>query len=78
MSAVGQIGPSKTTFFENDLAELEWVYQSVCAALGTADEAEKTLVRRRLFLLACNGMNDPEMLIKHLVDSFRRSMERAA
>jgi hypothetical protein len=72
------MGSSKTSFSENDLAELEWVYLSVCSALGTLDDANKALVRRRLFLLACNGMNDPEMLSTHLIDSFKRSMERAA
>ena len=72
------MNPSKTSFSDNDLAELEWVYQSVCAALGTLDEADKALVRRRLFLLACNGIDDPETLSAHLVDSLKRSMERAA
>jgi hypothetical protein len=72
------MGSSKASFSENDLAELEWVYLSVCSALGTLDDADKALVRRRLFLLACNGMNDPDMLSTHLIDSFKRSMERAA
>jgi hypothetical protein len=75
---VSAMGSSKTSFSENDLAELEWVYQSVCSTLGTLDEKDKALVRRRLFLLACNGMDEPEMLNAHLIDSFRRSMGRAA
>jgi hypothetical protein len=57
---------------------IEWVYQSVCSTLGTLDEKDKALVRRRLFLLACNGMDEPEVLSAPLIDSFRRSMGRAA
>ena len=75
---MGQIGPAKTVFYEPELAELEWVFQSVCSALGFPDEHETACIRRRLFLLACNGMNDPDMLSTHLIDSFKRSMERAA
>ena len=65
----------KTVFSENDLGELEWALQAVCSALNAAkvslDEAEKSSLRRRLFLMACNGMNDPEMLCGHLIDSSR-------
>jgi hypothetical protein len=74
----GTLGSTKTSFSESDLAELERVYQSVCSTLGTLDEANKASVRRRLFLLACNGMRDPETLSARLVDSLRRSMGRAA
>ena len=72
------LGSTKTSFSESDLAELERVYESVCSTLGTLDEANKASVRRRLFLLACNGMNDSEKFSARLVDSLRRSMGRAA
>ena len=72
------MGSSKASFSENDLAELEWVYLSVCSALGTLDDADKALVRRRLFLLACNGMNDSELLKRHLIERFTRSRKRDA
>jgi hypothetical protein len=70
---MGQIGPPKTAFSDADLAELEWVYQSVCSALETFDQSEKASLRRQLFLLACNGMNDPEMLRARLIEGFMRS-----
>jgi hypothetical protein len=35
--------------------ELEWVLESVWAALGETDESVKATIRRKLFLLACNG-----------------------
>jgi hypothetical protein len=70
---MGQNGPPKTVFYESDLAELEWVFQSVCSALDFPDEHETACIRRRLFLLACNGMTDPETLKEHLIESFTRS-----
>jgi hypothetical protein len=78
VSAMGQIGPPKTVFYEGDLAELEWVFQSVCSALGSPDEHETVAIRRRLFMLACNGMSDPEILSAHLIESFTRSRKRDA
>jgi hypothetical protein len=75
---MGQIGPPKTVFYEGDLAELEWVFQSVCSALGSPDEHETVAIRRRLFMLACNGMSDPEILSAHLIESFTRSRKRDA
>jgi hypothetical protein len=44
---MGQIGPPKTVFYDAELAELEWVFQSVCSALDSAkalpNEADKGL-----------------------------------
>jgi hypothetical protein len=75
---MGQIGPPKNVFYEPDLAELEWVFQSVCSTLGFPDEHETAAIRRRLFMLACNGVNDPEILSTHLIESFTRSRKRDA
>jgi hypothetical protein len=72
------LGPAKNVFYDVDLAELEWVFQSVCSALNFPDDQETTAIRRRLFLLACNGMNDPELLTRHLIESFTRSKKRDA
>jgi hypothetical protein len=47
-----------------NLNELEWVFESVCAAvrvLGSLPEDSKAFLRRRLFMLACNGMTDPDV-----------------
>jgi hypothetical protein len=73
---MGQVGTPKTVFYDADLAELEWVFQSVCSALDLPNNHETASVRRRLFLLACNGMNDPEMLRTQLIESFTRSRKR--
>ena len=67
----------KTVFSNDDLTELQWVFASVCETLeaqqGKRDESEKALIRRRLFILACNGMSDPRSLRDYLVRSFTRS-----
>ena len=76
MSALDQIEPPK--IYELDLAELEWVFQSVCSALDLPDDHETAVIRRRLFLLACNGTNDPELLTQHLIESFTRARKRNA
>jgi hypothetical protein len=71
--------PSKTAFSETDLAELDWVLDGVCAALknaGELDDDKKRALRRRLFMLVCNGMNDPQVLRDHLIVSFERSEAR--
>jgi hypothetical protein len=46
--------------------------------LDFPDETETAAIRRRLFMLACNGMNDPEMLSAHLIASFTRARKRDA
>jgi len=70
----------KTVFLDADLAQLQWVFDEVCSALegqrGRVEEDMKTYIRRRLFVLACNGMNDPESLRDHLLASFMRSPEQ--
>jgi hypothetical protein len=71
------VGPAKNVFYDVDLAELA-VFQSVCSALNFPDDQETASIRRRLFLLACNGMNDPELLTRHLIESFSRSRKRDA
>jgi len=75
---MGHVGPPKTVFYDADLAELEWVFQSVCAALNLPDDHKTASIRRRLFLLACNGMNDPDLLTRHLIENFTRSRKRDA
>ena len=75
---MGAVGPTKNVFYEADLAELEWVFQLVCSELNFPDEQETVSIRRRLFMLACNGMTDPEMLKAHLIQSFTRSRKRDA
>jgi hypothetical protein len=72
------VGAATNVFYESDLAEFEWVFQSVCSELNFPDEHETAAIRRRLFMLACNGMSDPEMLRAHLVESFTRSKKRDA
>jgi hypothetical protein len=59
----------KTSFVESELAQLEWVLESVWVALGKTDESVKATIRRKLFLLACNGINDPDILRDRLVAS---------
>jgi hypothetical protein len=70
------IGPPKTTFSNDDLVELEWVFASVCEALeaaqGKQDDDEKACIRRRLFVLASNGMSEPKSLRDSLIRSFTR------
>jgi hypothetical protein len=65
----------KTTFTDTDLNELEWVFESVCTTIkghGLLTEATKNFIRRRLFVLACNGMTDPDDLRDHLVANVSR------
>jgi hypothetical protein len=72
---VGSCKPLKTAYDQNDLAQLEWVLDSVYSTLRTrgvslptaADEALKTSLRQKLFALACHGMTDPEAMQRHLL-----------
>src|SRR5262245_10145447 len=79
---MGNIGPPKGVFTDTDLAQLEWVFQSVCSALDAAeaapDEEEKASIRRRLVLLARNGMNDQEALSARLIENYMRSKKARA
>ena len=74
-----QLTSPKDEFSNDDLVELEWVFASACEALearhGKPDEEERVCIRRRLFMLACNGMSDPLEMRYHLVRSFTRSRE---
>jgi hypothetical protein len=72
------ISAATNVLYDTDLAELEWIFQSVCSELNFPDEQETASIRRRLFMLACNRMSDPEMLRAHLIESFTRSREQAA
>jgi hypothetical protein len=69
-------------FCDTDLVQLEWVLAEVCAALeaesGPVDEASKKYVRRRLFMLAANGMHEPQYLRAHLLRSFSEARRSAA
>src|SRR6185312_16150802 len=72
---MGSCSPPKIAFSDSDLNELEWVFESVCTAIkgpGSLTEDTKGFLRRRLFMLACNGMTDPNVLRAHLVASFVR------
>jgi hypothetical protein len=68
------IGPPKTNFSNDDLVELEWVFASVCEALeatqGTQGDDVKACIRRRLFVLASNGISEPRSLRHSLIRSF--------
>ena len=73
-------GAPKTTFTEADLVVLDQVFDDVCAALKRTtelSERRKNAIRRRLFMLACNGMTDPDALRDHVIVSFERSDARA-
>jgi hypothetical protein len=73
-------GTPKTAFSEADLVVLDRVFVDVCAGLkgGTEiNERRKDAIRRRLFMLACNGMTDPDTLRDHIIVSFERSDARA-
>ena len=63
----------------SDLDQLQWVFDEVCTALesqrGPMKEGAKASLRRRLFLLACNGMDDPNKLREHLLASFHAEVK---
>jgi hypothetical protein len=63
--------PCSGSFTEDDLAQLEWVLHSVYAT-KPFDEDARGAIRRMLFALACNGMNNPEELRDHLVKDIGR------
>jgi hypothetical protein len=67
----------KSAFTESDLSELEWVLEGSFRALGSPDDETKAILRRRLFVLACNGVNDPEQLRDLLVASAQQIDDRA-
>jgi hypothetical protein len=69
---MGSFQTSKTSFNEADLSELEWVLGAVLESLETTDEDTKTILRSKLFLLACNGISDPEKLRDRLMASAKR------
>jgi hypothetical protein len=62
-----------TAFSNDDLNELEGVLASVCETLAPQDEEVKARIRRRLFLLASNGISKPRQLHDHLIRSFTRA-----
>jgi hypothetical protein len=78
---MGSIHPPKTVFHDADLAQLQWVCDEVCSTLerqrGRIEEETKACIRRRLFVLACNGMSDPETFRVHLLARFKRSPDQA-
>jgi hypothetical protein len=71
---MGSARPPKTVFTHTDLDQLEWVFEAVTTALeaqrGRIEDSTKGYIRRRLFVLACNGMTDPDKLREHLLMSF--------
>jgi hypothetical protein len=72
---------STATFSETDLAELDGVFEDVCAAVnatGELDEGTRGAIRRRLFVLACNGMTNPKAMRHHLILNFSRSKTRSS
>jgi hypothetical protein len=74
---VGSCKPLKTAYDQNDLAQLEWVLDSVYSTLrargislpDAVDDALKTSLRQKLFGLACHGMTDLEAMQQHLLDT---------
>jgi len=76
---MGSARPPKTVFTDSDLDQLEWALDAVITALearsGRIEEATKAHLRSQLFVLACNGMTDPEKLRDHLLMSFGRATE---
>jgi hypothetical protein len=70
-------GTPKTVFNSSDLERLQAVFDEVCMALlsqsGQMNKGTKAAIRRRLFLLATNGMNDPNKLRDHLLTSATRT-----
>ena len=73
-----QLTSPKTTFANDDLVELEWVFASICDALeaeqGKPNDQVKASIRRRLFeMIALNGMTDPCSVRDHLIRSFTHS-----
>ena len=78
---MGSFRPPKASFVDADLAQLQRVFDEVCSALesqrGRIEEDTKSYIRRRLFMLAYNGMNEPENLRNQLLASFTRSSEQA-
>jgi hypothetical protein len=74
---MGSLLRPKTAFTESDLSELEWVLEGCFRHLGSPDDETKAILRRRLFVLACNGVNDPEQLRDRLIASARQIDDRA-
>ena len=74
---MGSFQNRRTAFTGSDLSELEWVLEGCFRALGSPDDEAKAILRRRLFVLACNGVNDPEQLRDLLVASARQIDDRA-
>jgi hypothetical protein len=64
---MGSFRNRKTAFTESDLSELEWVLEGCFRALGSPDDETKAILRYRLFVLACSGVNDPDELRDRLV-----------
>ena len=77
-----QITSPKVAYSNDELTELEWVFASVCETLevgqGKQNDEERACIRKRLFVLASNGMNDPRSLRDHLIRSFTRSKKVGA
>ena len=66
----------KTSFSDDDLAQLEWILDSVCASIKGLHEDTKGAIRRRLFVLACSGMSSEE-LRDHLITNFTPARVRS-
>ena len=66
------VPPPKDAFAESDLARYEWVLNGVFNSLGPIDNQTRAILRRNLFLLAGNGIEDPERLRSVLIANTRR------
>jgi hypothetical protein len=67
-------GIPKTAFNNTDLKGLQAVFDEVCMTLeserGQINKETTEAIQRRLFLLACNGVNDARKLRERLLRSF--------
>ena len=69
-----QLTSPDNAFSHDDLNELQWIFASVYEVLETKhdnlEDEERACIRRRLFMLVCNGMSDLLQLRDHLIRSF--------
>jgi hypothetical protein len=70
---MGSFRSPKRAFSESDLTELEWVLEAVYGAVQPPDEETRAMLRRTLFLYACNGISDPDILRDRLIARAARS-----
>jgi hypothetical protein len=70
---VGSVRDPKEVSIETDLARYEWVLHGVFNSVAPVCDETKASLRYNLFLLARNGIDDPERLREALIACARRS-----